>query len=163
MKYQVLPWYYWYLLQYKERLLASTTMQGRTTKATYGGTWVPGYYKYCGYIEVHNQVIFPWWRRRYILQATRSILTSTHEIERELEQKAKPNCASAHPSHPHHMNPSNTSLGFIYIFSKRKSSKFWNQAYADFQKPVSPLSKSKTIGEPTINLNKQLIYESTDT
>ena len=35
-------------------------MQGRTTEATYGGTWVPGYYKYCGYIELHNQVIFSW-------------------------------------------------------------------------------------------------------
>ena len=43
-----------------ERLLVSTMMQGRTTGATYGGTRVPGYYNYCGYVELLNQVIFSW-------------------------------------------------------------------------------------------------------
>ncbi|EDQ99608.1 uncharacterized protein LACBIDRAFT_316280 [Laccaria bicolor S238N-H82] len=30
-------------------------MQGRTTEATHGGTCIPVYYKYCGYIELLNQ------------------------------------------------------------------------------------------------------------
>jgi len=50
---------YRHLLNSRERLLASTTTQGRATEATAEGTRVPGYCNYRGYVELQNHVAFP--------------------------------------------------------------------------------------------------------
>jgi hypothetical protein len=49
------------ILHYKERLVVPTTMQGRSTEATYRGTRVPGYYKYCGYRTTESSYFSLMW------------------------------------------------------------------------------------------------------